>query len=60
MNGINLLRVPARDAYAYALSLMDVLFTKEELSASLLFKSKKSEKPGLEHERVEKLLGKFY
>lgn len=56
VNGINLLRIPARDAYAYALNLLDSLFTKEELSSSLLFKSKKSEKPALDRERVEKLL----
>lgn len=59
MNGVNLLRIPSRDAYAYALALMDVLFTKEELAMSLLFKSKKSEKPGLDRERVEKVLGEY-
>ena len=58
MNGINLLRLQARDVYAYGLQLLDALFTKEELSGSLLFKSKKSSKPPLEHDRVEKLLGK--
>jgi hypothetical protein len=59
VNGINLLRIPARDAYAYGLNLLDSLFSKEELFTSLLFKSKKSEKPGLDSVRVEKLLGKF-
>ena len=39
-NGVNLLRILTRDAYSYGLQLMDVLFTKEELSGSLLFKSK--------------------
>ena len=47
-NGVNVMRIPARDAYSYGLQLMDILFTKEELSSSLLFKSKKSEKPGLD------------
>ena len=39
-NGVNLLRILTRDAYSDGLQLMDVLFTKEELSGSLLFKSK--------------------
>lgn len=55
-NGVNVMRIPAWDAYSYGLQLMDILFTKEELSSSLLFKSKKSEKPGLDQERVAKLL----
>ena len=59
VHGINLQRIPARDAYAYALSLMDALFTKQELSSSLIFSSKKSDKPGLDRERVDKLLGKY-
>ena len=41
INGINVMRIPSRDAYAFALQLVDVLFTKEELASSLLFKSKK-------------------
>ena len=43
--------------YAFALSAISVLFTNEELGGSLLFKSKKSEKPGLEQKRVETFLG---
>ena len=42
------MRVNARDAYAFALQILDMFFTKQELAVSLLFKSKKSEKPGLE------------
>ena len=42
--------------FHYGLQLMDILFTKEELSGSLLFKSKRSGKPGLDLERVAKLL----
>ena len=53
------MQIPSRDAYAYALALMDVLFTKEELAMSLLFKLKKSVKPGLDRERVEKVLGEY-
>ncbi len=56
---MNLLRIPARDAYAYGLCLLDALFSKQELASSLLFKSKKSEKPGLECKTVDKLLGKY-
>ena len=59
VNGINILRLSARDAYAFGLQLLDILFTKEELSGSLLFKSKKSSKPGLDRERVDQLLGEF-
>ena len=55
--GLILMRIPSRDAYAFGLQLMDILFTKEELAGSLLFQSKKSEKPGLNRESVEKLLG---
>lgn len=54
---LNLRRISARDAYSYALQVMDILFTKEEMGHSLLFKSKKSSKPGLDQKRVEQLLG---
>ena len=58
INGVDLLTVPARDVYSYGLALMDCFFTKEELAKSLCFKSKKSEKPPLDHAKMEKLLGK--
>ena len=50
------MRIPSRDAYSFGLQLLNILFTKEELSVSLFFKSKKSDKPGLENERVENML----
>ena len=50
------MRIPSRDAYSFGLQLLDILFTKEKCYVSLLFKSKKSTKPGLDHERVEKML----
>ena len=56
VNGVNVMRIPSRDAYSFGLQLLNILFTKEELAVSLLFKSKKSEKPGLEQGRVEKML----
>ena len=43
VNGVLISRIPARDAYAFGLRLLDVLFTKEELGSSLLFKTKKSD-----------------
>ncbi len=59
INGINLKTLPARDAYAYALCLMDALFTQEEMAVSLLFASKRSSKTALDRLRVEKILGKL-
>lgn len=56
INGVNVMQIPSRDAYSFALTLMDVLFTKEELGSSLLFQSKKSNKPGLESEKVAQIL----
>ena len=40
INGINVMMLPTRDAYSFGLQLMDLMFTKEEQSTSLLFKSK--------------------
>ena len=56
VGGVSVLRLPSRDAYSFALQLVDILFTKEELQSSLLFKSKKSDKPGLDQGRVEKMM----
>lgn len=50
------MHIPSRDAYSFGLQLLNILFTKEELAVSLLFKSKKSTKPGLDQGRVEKML----
>ena len=49
------MRLPATTPYSWALAL----FSKEELSTSLLFPSKKSSKPGLDPKQVERLLSKF-
>ena len=56
INGVNLKRVYSRDAYSYGLQLLDILFTKEEQSSSLLFTSKRSPKQALEKSKVKKLL----
>ncbi len=59
VDGVNLLRIPARDAYAYGRRLLDVLFTKSEQRASILLTSKKTNKPPLDQQRVHKLFGEF-
>ena len=58
MDGINLLTIPSRDVYAYALALLDIFFDKETLAKSLVFKSYKSNKPELDPVRVRKIFGK--
>ena len=50
---MNLKIISARDAYAYALALMEGLCTPEEMSSS-----KRSVKPPLDRVKVEKMLGK--
>ncbi len=57
-NEKKLQRLAARDPYQFTLQGMDILFTKQEMATSLLFKSKspKSTKPALDHKRVEELL----
>ena len=54
-NGIDLRRVYRSNPYTYGLNLMDALFDKDKLSKSLLFGSKKSDKPGLDKGRVKML-----
>ena len=57
-NGLDLRKANALNGpYSYGLNLMDVLFDKEEMSTSLLFKpsSTKSRKSGLNEEKVQKL-----
>ena len=57
---MNLLKIFGRDAYAYGLALLDAMFSKEELSKSLLFHSKKkTTRVPLDPERVSLLLSKF-
>ena len=53
---VSIHRINARDAYAFALQVLDMMFTKDELSKSLLFRSKKSDKPGLDKDEVERFL----
>ena len=55
INGVDVLRIPAKDEYSYGLRLMEVLFTKKEMSESLLFQSKKSDRKALDTEKVSQL-----
>ena len=57
IDGINVMTTPSRDAYSFALQLMDMLFTKDELAGSLLFQSSKSGKAALDAKRVQYLIG---
>ncbi len=58
VNGVNLLNIPFKDANAYGRNLLDILFTKEEQKHSVVLATKKSPKPPLDRERVERLFGK--
>ncbi len=57
-NELKLQRLAAKDPYQFVLQGMDILFTKQEMAASLLFKSKspRRNKPTLDPKRVEVLL----
>lgn len=48
--------IPSRDGYAFGRKLLSMMFSNEELSTSLVYKSKKSSKPALDKEKVRKLL----
>ncbi len=56
-NGVNLLTIRAEDPYKYALHLMDILFTDEEMASSCYVSSKRTKKPGLDPARVTVLEG---
>ena len=56
INGKNVMRIRATGAYAFGFQLLDMLFSKEELGKSLLFQTKKSNKPALNHAKVERLI----
>ncbi len=54
---MNLLALRAVDEEKYALHLMDVLFTEEEMAQSCYISSQRSKKKGLDPKRVELLEG---
>ena len=56
INGKNVMRLPATGLYNFAFKLLDMMFTKEELSNSLLYKAKRSDRSALDSEKVERLI----
>ena len=61
-NNINLLTLVSKDAISYGRQLLDVLFTKQEQSESLVYvaHAHKTSKSILDREKVDLLLGKYY
>ena len=53
------LQIPARDAYAYGRSILEALFTKDDLSKSDVVQSPKSKKPPLDKANVELMFGRW-
>ncbi|KAL5493681.1 hypothetical protein EMCRGX_G014891 [Ephydatia muelleri] len=51
-NRVDVNLLPANNIYLFGLVLLDLYFTKEELSQSLIFPSTKSKKPMLDQEKV--------
>ena len=56
VNGVDVSHLPAKDAYVYALTLLDVFLTKEELGGSLVYQSPRSPKTSLDEKRMKQLL----
>lgn len=56
IKGKNVMRMPASGANNFAFQLLDMMFDKEELCKSLMYATKKSEKPGLDQTKVARLL----
>lgn len=59
VDGVNLLRIPSKDAGAYGRALVDTLFTKAEQKSHVLFKTSKSSKPPLDRVKVGLMFGKY-
>ena len=56
INGKNTMRIPATGPYNFGFQLLYMLFTKDELSKSLLYKTPRSSKLALDEEKVQRLL----
>ncbi|KAL5502743.1 hypothetical protein EMCRGX_G009564 [Ephydatia muelleri] len=56
VNGVNVLHLLAKTPYLFGLQLLDMLFTRAELSSSLLFKSTKSERGVLDPTKVSRII----
>ena len=50
--------LPAATPYTFALAALDVLFTKQELSKSLMYATKRSDKQALDETKVAKIISK--
>ena len=59
-SGIDLLKLRPTAADKYALQLMDILFTDEEMGRCVYKRSKRSNKPGLDPLRVNLLEGMYF
>ena len=59
VNGINVTQLPARDAYAYGRAILEIMFTKTELSRSVIVSSIKSKKTPLDKDKVQLIFGKL-
>ena len=58
VNGLSLLAIPGTTPYAFALNVLDVLFTKAELAESLLQSSRRSSRKALGETQVQLLYRK--
>ena len=57
---MDLLAVRAVNEEKYALQLMDILFTEEEMASSCYVASQRTKKPGLDCAKVRLLEGNIY
>ena len=55
INGRNVMLLRVRDGYSFGLKLLDMLFSREELSESIVYASNKSRRPPLNKKKVPKL-----
>ena len=55
VNGTNVMLIPSKNPYTFGFNLLDMFFSKEELSVSLLFHSNKSD--ALDQAKVSKIIG---
>ncbi len=58
-SGVNLLVIRAMNAQKYALSLMDAIFSDEEMSKSCFSCGKRGTKPQLPQEKVKLIEGNY-
>eukprot|EP00731_Ephydatia_muelleri_P031378 Em0022g892a len=59
IKGVDISLLPADDAYLFGLMLLDLYFTKEELSECLIFPSTKSSKHALDQAKVRTIIGQL-